>query len=50
MQIRVSPETEIGGLDIPEMGSTGYIPDDLPDDAPVGRPVPAGAAAFAATS
>ncbi len=41
VKLRVSPETEIGGLDIPEMGSTGYIPDDLPD-GPDGWPVPAG--------
>ena len=47
MKLRVSPETEIGGLDIPEMGSTGYTPDDLPD-LPAGSPVPVGAAAFGA--
>jgi Amt family ammonium transporter len=46
MHLRVSPETEIGGLDIPEMGSTGYIPDDLPDEPPVARPVPGGIPAF----
>ena len=46
MKLRVSPETEIGGLDIPEMGSTGYTPDDLPDLPLPGTPVPAGAAAF----
>ncbi len=28
--MRVSAETEIGGLDIPEMGALGYIPIDLP--------------------
>lgn len=30
MQLRVSPEVEIGGLDIPEMGSLGYVPDGVP--------------------
>jgi Amt family ammonium transporter len=28
--MRVSPETELGGLDIPEMGSLGYVPDGVP--------------------
>jgi Amt family ammonium transporter len=28
MPLRVSPEVEIAGLDIPEMGLAGYIPDD----------------------
>ncbi len=38
--LRVSPEAELGGLDIPEMGSLGYIPDELPDgyDAPAPKP------------
>ncbi len=39
VRLRVSPETELGGLDIPEMGSLGYIPDALPEDlsgAPAG--------------
>jgi Amt family ammonium transporter len=31
--MRVSPETELGGLDIPEMGSLGYIPDGAPATA-----------------
>ena len=37
-RLRVSPEVEIAGLDIPEMGITGYIPDDvgLPFEATVG--------------
>jgi ammonium transporter, Amt family len=30
MKLRVSAEAEIGGLDIPEMGSLGYIPDAAP--------------------
>ncbi|HTC85781.1 MAG TPA: ammonium transporter [Candidatus Acidoferrum sp.] len=29
MPLRVSAETEIGGLDIPEMGAVGYIPVEL---------------------
>jgi Amt family ammonium transporter len=33
VKLRVSPETEIGGLDIPEMGSLGYIPDAVPAGA-----------------
>jgi Amt family ammonium transporter len=33
--MRVSPEVEIGGLDLPEMGIAGYIPDD-PVPAPHG--------------
>jgi len=28
--MRVSPEVELAGLDIPEMGIAGYIPDQLP--------------------
>jgi Amt family ammonium transporter len=28
--MRVSPEVELGGLDIPEMGSLGYVPDGAP--------------------
>ena len=35
MPMRVSPEIEIAGLDIPEMGLAGYIPDD-PVPAPYG--------------
>ncbi len=27
-KLRVSPEVEIAGLDLPEMGLAGYIPDD----------------------
>jgi Amt family ammonium transporter len=40
VKLRVSPEAELGGLDIPEMGSLGYIPDELPDgyDAPAPKP------------
>jgi Amt family ammonium transporter len=30
VKMRVSPEVELAGLDIPEMGMGGYIPDDLP--------------------
>ena len=30
MPLRVSAEIEIGGLDIPEMGMAGYVPDDMP--------------------
>ncbi|MGH2464971.1 MAG: ammonium transporter [Candidatus Limnocylindrales bacterium] len=30
LKLRVSPETELQGLDIPEMGMVGYIPEDLP--------------------
>jgi Amt family ammonium transporter len=30
VKLRVSPEVELGGLDIPEMGSLGYVPDDVP--------------------
>ena len=41
IRLRVSPEVELAGLDIPEMGLTGYVPDDLPALAPV----PAGVAA-----
>lgn len=30
VKLRVSAATEIQGLDIPEMGSVGYVPEDLP--------------------
>jgi Amt family ammonium transporter len=30
VMLRVSPEVEIGGLDIPEMGMLGYVPDEAP--------------------
>jgi Amt family ammonium transporter len=30
VKMRVSPEVELAGLDIPEMGMGGYIPDELP--------------------
>jgi Amt family ammonium transporter len=33
VKLRVSPEVEIQGLDIPEMGSLGYIPDAVPAGA-----------------
>ncbi len=33
VKMRVSAEVEIGGLDIPEMGLAGYIPDSLPAPA-----------------
>jgi len=29
-KLRVSPEVELAGLDLPEMGIAGYIPDDIP--------------------
>jgi ammonium transporter, Amt family len=40
MGIRVSPEVEMTGLDIPEMGARGYEPGDRPMPAPA--PAPAG--------
>jgi Amt family ammonium transporter len=36
VKLRVSPEVELGGLDIPEMGLAGYVPDDLPAAPPGG--------------
>ena len=30
VKLRVSADTELQGLDIPEMGSVGYVPEDLP--------------------
>ncbi len=30
VKLRVSPEAELAGLDLPEMGIAGYIPDELP--------------------
>jgi Amt family ammonium transporter len=30
VKLRVSPETELAGLDVPEMGVVGYVPDDVP--------------------
>ena len=30
IKLRVSPEVELAGLDVPEMGMGGYIPDELP--------------------
>jgi Amt family ammonium transporter len=46
--LRVSPEDEIGGLDMPEMGLGGYIPDSIDATGtyhpmPAGTGVPAGA-------
>lgn len=41
VKLRVSPEDEIAGLDLPEMGLAGYIPDDLPLPAPALRPATA---------
>ena len=35
VKLRVSPEVELGGLDIPEMGLAGYIPDDMPAVTPL---------------
>ena len=29
VKMRVSPEVELAGLDVPEMGLGGYIPDDV---------------------
>jgi Amt family ammonium transporter len=47
MALRVSPETELAGLDIPELGSLGYIPDEPVEGFPGFAPAPreAGAAA-----
>jgi Amt family ammonium transporter len=42
--MRVSPEDELAGLDIPEMGSTGYAPDAEPYRGPAGYGAPAGSA------
>jgi ammonium transporter, Amt family len=39
VKLRVSPEAELAGLDIPEMGLAGYVPDDVPVPAPTTRPV-----------
>jgi Amt family ammonium transporter len=41
VKLRVSPEDELGGLDLPEMGIAGYIPDGLPSPHhdPVGHGV-----------
>jgi Amt family ammonium transporter len=40
--LRVSEETELGGLDIPEMGSLGYAPDAEPyRGTAAGAPAPA---------
>jgi Amt family ammonium transporter len=39
VRLRVSPETELAGLDIPEMGLAGYVPDELPIAPPAARPV-----------
>ncbi len=33
VKMRVSPEVELAGLDVPEMGLAGYIPDQLPATA-----------------
>jgi Amt family ammonium transporter len=30
VKLRVSPADEMAGLDIPEMGLAGHVPDDLP--------------------
>jgi Amt family ammonium transporter len=41
--LRVSAETELAGLDIPEMGSVAYSPDAEPYRVPaLGEAVPAG--------
>ncbi len=40
VKLRVSPETELAGLDVPEMGVGGYIPDDLAI-IPAGQSFPA---------
>ncbi len=37
--MRVSPETELGGLDIPEMGALGYQPDAEPYRPPAVAPI-----------
>jgi Amt family ammonium transporter len=41
VRLRVTPETELAGLDIPEMGLAGYVPDDLPVGIPAARPAAA---------
>ena len=35
VKMRVSPEVELAGLDIPEMGVVGYVPDSLPGIAAI---------------
>jgi len=41
VQMRSTPEEEIGGLDLPEMGQAGYIPDDFRPPFGVGTQLPA---------
>jgi Amt family ammonium transporter len=41
VQMRSTPEEEIGGLDLPEMGQAGYIPDDFRPPFGVGAQLPA---------
>jgi Amt family ammonium transporter len=47
VRLRVSAETELAGLDVPEMGAVGYVPDDLPigETIPRDRLLPGPAAA-----
>ncbi len=47
VRMRVSAETELAGLDVPEMGAVGYVPDDLPigETIPRDRLLPGPAAA-----
>jgi hypothetical protein len=42
--MRVAPDVEIQGLDYPEMGLGGYIPDDVPLSVLAARAAAAGAA------
>lgn len=42
VKLRVSPADELAGLDIPEMGLAGYVPDDVPASPPPARPAPGG--------
>jgi Amt family ammonium transporter len=39
--MRVPPEVELAGLDIPEMGALGYAPDAEPYRGPLTGPAPA---------
>jgi ammonium transporter, Amt family len=38
VKLRVSPEVELAGLDLPEMGLAGYIPDEVPEGEPLTPP------------
>src|SRR5262249_20445489 len=44
--LRSRAEDEVGGLDLPEMGERGYVPEDVPvPGAPAEEPVPVGTGA-----